>query len=68
MVIPEQNTLLTASKDKTVKIWKWNGQQFLEMPSSIRHLQSIHAVRFFKNGTKIITAGSDRQVSVWENN
>ena len=63
---PTLNKLLSASTDKSVKLWKWNGQQFVKQASPIRHLKAIPAAQFSADGKSILTAGADKRVKRWK--
>ena len=57
---------LTASKDKTVKLWqKDQAHSAEEIPTIIRHLSGITGAGFVGNGRFIATGSNDRSVKVW---
>lgn len=66
-----ENTIrfITASTDKTVKIWTWDEKNgFKERPSIIRHLEGISQAKvYFQEGLSLVASGSDdRTVRIWK--
>lgn len=67
-VHPDLPVLASASRDKTVKIWKegaWRSPVKLERKDGIGHSHSVNAVAWDHHGHHLVTAGDDRQIIVW---
>ncbi|MGB3759281.1 MAG: hypothetical protein WBA07_23360 [Rivularia sp. (in: cyanobacteria)] len=59
---PDGNTIATASRDKTVKLWNLQGQ---EIKTLTGHGDSVISVAFSPDGNTIATASGDKTVKLW---
>lgn len=67
-VHPTLPVLASASRDKTVKIWRegsWRAPLKLERKDGIGHSHSINTLAWDAQGQTLITGGDDRQIIVW---
>ena len=60
---PDGETLVSASWDKTVRVWTVATGEPAELPSP--HTDWIWSVAFSRDGTTLATTGSDGQIAVW---
>ncbi|MGD1712600.1 WD40 repeat domain-containing protein, partial [Dapis sp. BLCC M172] len=59
---PDGETIATASSDKTVKLWKLQGQL---LQTLVGHKNSVYGVVFSPDGETIATASYDKTVKLW---
>ncbi len=66
----ENNLLLTASSDNTVQIYKRKKDkgQFIQIPSVIRHDDSLNAATFHDNGQYILSKDIKGNIKKWDFN
>jgi len=62
----EDGQFLTASRDHTVQIYQWNGEQFEQYPSLIRHDTKITAATFSLDGQYIYSGDDDGVLKKWK--
>lgn len=58
---PNGQMLASASKDKTVTLWKRNGQKIKTLPYNAE----VHTVRFSPDGQMLASASKDKTVRLW---
>ncbi|MEL6655197.1 MAG: caspase family protein [Bacteroidota bacterium] len=61
---PDGKTILTASRDKTVKLWKLDGQQLTTFTG---HTDKVYSLGFSPQGDFIFSGGADHTIKVWRN-
>ena len=61
---PDGERIVTASKDKTARLWDSRTGQALQSPFS--HDREVFSARFSSDGQKIVTASRDGTARVWE--
>ncbi len=59
---PDGELIVTASKDKTVKLWRSNGELLTTLEG---HEESVNSVSFHPDGRSIASASDDRTVRLW---
>jgi WD40 repeat protein len=59
---PDNQTIATASEDKTAKLWSLNGKEIQTLKG---HLDHVWTVRFSPDSRKIATASWDGTVKIW---
>ncbi|NEP53198.1 MAG: hypothetical protein F6K65_32120, partial [Moorea sp. SIO3C2] len=59
---PDGKTILSASSDKTARLWDLNGRLILVMRD---HNAAVNSAVFSPDGTKILTAFSNGTARVW---
>jgi WD40 repeat protein len=62
---PDGRFILTASWDKTVRIWNAQTGEAVGTPLS-GHTAVVHAIAFSLDGTRLATASADRTVKLWD--
>lgn len=63
VAIRSDNTIASASKDKMVKIWDFNGNLLRELTG---HKREVMAVAFSHDGEKVVSGSADGTVKEWE--
>nr|XP_012626953.1 POC1 centriolar protein homolog A isoform X7 [Microcebus murinus] len=59
-------SLVTASDDKTVKVWSTHRQKFLFSLS--QHINWVRCAKFSPDGRLIVSASDDKTVKLWDKN
>jgi len=62
---PDGTLILTASDDKTAKLWAANDGELLH---TFNHNGSVHSAVFSPDGTLVLTASSDKTARLWSAN
>jgi WD40 repeat protein len=60
---PDGNKIVTASEDKTARVWDFHGKLLLTISG---HAGSVNSVNFSPDGSKIVTASEDKTARVWD--
>ncbi len=66
--IPDNEQYVTASMDKSIKVWNANTYDLLAIGDSNRndgHLKSVNALAYTSYENYLISAGDDRMIMVW---
>lgn len=61
---PDSTSLLSASDDKTIKLWSLAGQKFKQTLTG--HSNWVKAARFAPAGDLVVSAGDDKTVRLWD--
>ena len=61
---PDGSSLLSASDDKTIKLWSLAGQKFKQTLTG--HSNWVRAARFAPAGDLVVSAGDDKTVRLWD--
>lgn len=67
--IPKLNLLVTASRDKTIKLWSGNNLDFLlriNHENNSSHTHSVNCLLWLKNQEILLSAGDDRKIIAWK--
>jgi WD40 repeat protein len=59
---PDGTRILTASSDKTAKLWDLEGKLLADLEG---HKGSVYSAMFSPDGTRILTASFDNTAKVW---
>ena len=62
---PDGSKIVTASSDKTARIWDVNGNLITELKG---HTGTVYSTNFSPDGSKIVTASDDKTSRVWDVN
>jgi len=62
---PDGRTVASASEDKTVKLWSWNGHQSRVLATLRGHTDRVWNVSFSPYDPTIATASWDKTVKLW---
>jgi WD40 repeat protein/energy-coupling factor transporter ATP-binding protein EcfA2 len=60
---PDGRQVLTASLDKTARIWDWAAKTFIELKC---HDGGVLSAVFNRDGTRIVTASEDKTACLWD--
>ncbi|MEH1895410.1 MAG: ribosome assembly protein 4, partial [Nostoc sp.] len=60
---PDGKRILTASDDKTARVWDIQGKQIAELKG---HTEPVNSASFSPDGKRILTASSDKTARVWD--
>lgn len=68
IVIPDTDLLITASRDKTFRIWDARNLTLIKSIDMHKsgHVNSINTVLYVPENETLITAGDDRSVIIWK--
>ena len=58
---PDGSRIVTASWDKTAKVWDVKGQLLATLP----HQGVVYSAEFSPDGSRIVTASQDKTAKVW---
>ncbi|KAK3373827.1 WD40-repeat-containing domain protein [Lasiosphaeria ovina] len=61
---PDQHTLLSSSRDKTMTLWLWKDEEWQGTPM-LRH-ESVEAVGFLNGGKLMYSAGTSGLLRLWD--
>ncbi|WP_414590253.1 WD40 repeat domain-containing protein, partial [Scytonema sp. PCC 10023] len=62
---PNGQRIVTASSDRTAKVWDTNGKQLATLKG---HQKEVWSAAFSPDGQRIMTASYDRTAKVWDTN
>jgi WD40 repeat protein len=65
VAINASNVIASASKDKTAKLWDFNGNPLKELAG---HKKEVMAVDFSHNGQQLVTGSADGTIKEWDTN
>ncbi|MFC2140780.1 WD40 repeat domain-containing protein [Acidobacteriota bacterium] len=60
---PDGTRILTASRDKTAKLWDLKGNLLADLN---KHTDWVYAAIFSPDGTRILTASRDKTAKLWD--
>ncbi|WP_375471012.1 ribosome assembly protein 4 [uncultured Nostoc sp.] len=60
---PDGKRIVTASADKTARVWDISGKQIAELKG---HTQPVNSASFSLDGKRIVTASADNTARVWD--
>ncbi len=65
---PTEDVILTASEDKTAKLWRWNDDDGDWKPSHtpLEHDAAVNSARFSPDGTLILTGADNGWAYIWD--
>lgn len=63
---PDSKYVVTASKDKTAKMWESSSGKLLYSLEGFDY--SVNSAQFSPDGKNIVTASSDKTIKIWESN
>ncbi|AVH69461.1 nSTAND1 domain-containing NTPase [Nostoc sp. 'Lobaria pulmonaria (5183) cyanobiont'] len=61
-VSPTENLIVSGSKDKTVKLWRFDGT----LVKTMTHDAAVYSVNFSPDGQYIVSGGDDKKVKLWK--
>jgi len=61
---PDGKRIVTASKDKTARVW--NAQSGKALTEPLKHNGDVVSAQFSPDGKRIVTASSDKTARVWD--
>lgn len=64
---PTERIFATASRDKRVRLWTASGEllQSIDPATSHAHVNSVNALRWTRDGKRLISASDDRSIRTW---
>jgi WD40 repeat protein len=65
-VHPDGRQLATASYDKLIKVWTWDGKTATETATLKDHIDAVAAIAFTPSGERLVSVAGDRTVKVWD--
>ncbi|NES89351.1 WD40 repeat domain-containing protein, partial [Okeania sp. SIO2B9] len=66
VVSPDGSTLISSSRDQTVKIWQLETNGGRVIHSLSEHQGYVYALAVSSNGQTLATAGTDKKMLIWE--
>ena len=63
MFSPDGTRILTASADKTAKLWD---AASVQLTASFQHKDAVHDAAFSPDGARILTASADKTAKLWD--
>ncbi len=65
--IPKEDVILTASEDKTAKLWMWKDKDGDWKPShTLEHDAAVNSARFSPDGTLVVTGADNGWAYIWD--
>lgn len=65
---PDQSQLVTASRDKTIKLWNSENLQLLKVVDAPRHgghTHSVNKIKWLKSDNSVISGSDDKRIIRW---
>jgi WD40 repeat protein len=63
---PDNNRIVTASADGTVRVWQPGDAKFPETLRLMGHTGAVHSVAFRADGNQLVSGGADKFVRTWD--
>jgi WD40 repeat protein len=64
VIAPDRRTLISASKDKTIKIWDLQKAKIIGTLKG--HLRGVNCIAISPDGTKIVSGSDDGHLKIWD--